>query len=141
MDNTDRSSMPYTLEDLRNPEKRTICEESNSVKHLQKNLSSAISEARQTIESFKEISNNCKKDLVSLRENEEKEIVTIVPGIQSEVEKLIDHLREEMVAQNSENSKLNKQVQGLIKEKTTLLQLASEATVKVDKAETGMQSK
>jgi hypothetical protein len=136
---TEPNPTSYTLEDLRDPEKRTVCEEANSVKYLQKNLSSALGEARQAIESFKEVSGTCNKEFVVLREKEEQEIGGVVPSIHEEVEKLIDLLREEMVAQTSENMKMYKQVQILVKEKTTLQQLTAEAVGKVDKAEGGLQ--
>lgn len=132
-------SMVCTLEELRDPQKRLEYQEGCSVKTLQKNLASAIEEARETISGFKELSSNCSQEIVSLKEGEEKDLALIIPNIQSEVERLIDSLRNEMVAQNSENVKMNKQVQGLSKEKTALQQLANEAVGKFVKAEMALQ--
>ena len=133
-----RTVITCTLEDLRDPEKRSAYEEASTVKNLQKNLSLALQEARDTIDSFKELCHNCSLELLALKEKEEKDLSLIIPSIEKEIERITDHLRNEIVSQNSENCKLGKQAQSLIKEKSTLQQLANEAQAKFDKAESSM---
>lgn len=139
----ENSTLPLscTLEDLRDPEKRAAYEQVSTVKSLQKELLNAIDEAKETIESFKQLSNNCNQELIVLREVQERDISQIIPAVQIEVERLTDYLRSEMVSQTSENLKLNKLVQGLVKESLVIQQLTSESTWKFDKAESSMQIK
>lgn len=137
MENTER----ITLEELRNPEKRAVHEENSTVKALQKELQSAITEARDCIDSFKSDSNNCNQEFFFLKETQEKEINSIIPNVEAEVERLIDCLRNEMVSQTSENLKLHKQVQGLQKETSIILQIANEAMWRFNKAESSMELK
>ena len=127
-----------SLDELRDPEKRAAYEEASSVKVLQKNLASAIQEARNSIESFKELSHNCNLEIMTLKEKEEKEVALIEPDFHSEIEGLIDKLRNEIIGQNCENMKLNKQAQILTREKNVLQQLALESVSKFDKIEGSM---
>jgi hypothetical protein len=132
------SQMVLTLEDFKDPEKRAAYEEASSVKVLQKNLASAIQEARNSIETFKEQSHNCNLEMLMLKENHEKEVGMIEPQFHLEIEDLIDKLRNEIIGQNSENMKFNKQTQQLVREKNVLQQLTHESTAKFDKIEDSM---
>ena len=135
---TGSSGIVLSLDELRDPEKRAAYEEASSVKTLQKNLANAIQEARNSIESFKELSHNCNMEIMVLKENEEKEVDMIEPQIHFEIESLIDKLRNEIIGQNCENMKLNKQTQILTREKNVLQQLTVESVSKFDKIEGSM---
>ena len=130
-----------TLEDLRNPERRAAYEEANSAKALQKSLSVSIEEAKEALESFKQQSHNCNQEILLVAENQEKELSLMVPQFQSEIERLIDFFRNEMVTQNSENLKLYKQIQGLNKESSALQQITTENEEKIYKCELSLQLK
>lgn len=135
---TGRSGTVLSLDELRDPEKRAAYEEASSVKTLQKNLAAALQEARNTIESFKEASHVCTMEILSTRESKEKDVGLIEPNFKLEIEDLIEKLRGEIIGQNCENMKMNKQTQLLNKEKTVLQQLTSESVAKFDKIEGSM---
>ena len=134
-----RTVMNYTLEDLRDPERRAVCEESNTMKTLQKNLMNAIEETKESIELFKQINSKCSSEVFTLREALESDVCKIKPEIDLEIERLVDYFRNEMVTQNSENLKLNKQMQAVYKDCMNILLLSNEATGKFDKIESSMQ--
>lgn len=135
---TNRTGTVLSLEELRDPEKRGAYEEASSVKVLQKNLAAAILEARNTIDSFKEASHVCGMEILNARESKEKDVNSIEPLIKLEIEDLIEKLRGEIIGQNCENMKMNKQTQVLNKEKTILQQLTAESLAKFDKIEGSM---
>jgi hypothetical protein len=133
--------MACTLEDLRDPERRAAYEENTNAFTLQKNLTIAIQESKQTMEDFKQLLSICNHDLAELKESKDKEIDAVVPSFLSEIERITDYFRNEMVSQKSENVKLNKQIQTLTKDQTILVQLSSEAVLKFNKVELSMEIK
>ena len=132
-------TMKCTLEELNNPETRALYEEKNSIKDLQRNLTEALEEARESIDCLKGVSDACTQEFSTLKDGKEKDIGQFNPFFLAELSKLTDYFRSEMVAQNSENMKFNKQVQSLVKEKNIIQQLTSESIGKIAKNEASLQ--
>lgn len=118
---------PYsTITTFRDPELLQTYIDESSVKGIVRNLSQAIKEGKESLQTYKSNCSSLFSDLNSLKENTEKEANDLKPFIKAKLDSLIDQMREEFVQLTSENMKIDKQIKSLEKDQKIMEQQSIE---------------
>src|SRR4051794_40500751 len=98
---------PYsTISTFRDPEMLQTYVDESSVKGIVRNISMAIKEGNETLQSYKSNCSSLHTDLTNMREKIEKQTNDLEPFIEGKLNELIEEMREEFVQLNSDNVRI-----------------------------------